>query len=96
MAKNILIYFDMFYEKLVCSGLHPARSKDKFSLMICIGIFLAFGGHCGERRNSLKKRFLSENVIFRGLSQLQNGVSTSPLPPFIVDLLTFKDYPRSN
>ena len=56
--------------------------------------------------------FLSENVIFRGLrlslghfgqqapespvSQLQNGVSTSSLPPFIVDLLTFKDYPRSN
>ena len=52
--------------------------------------------------------FLSENVIFRGVRlslghfvhqgsespvcQLQNGVSTSPLPPFIVDLLTFKDY----
>ena len=51
--------------------------------------------------------FLSENVIFRGLrlslghfgqqareshvSQLQNGVSTSAPPPFIVDLLTFKD-----
>ena len=49
--------------------------------------------------------FLSENVIFRGLrlslghfgqqaperpvSQPQNGVSTSSLPPFIVDLLTF-------
>ena len=59
-----------------------------------------------------QKMFLSENVIFRGLrlslghfgqqapespvSQLQNGVSTSSLPPFIVDLLTFKDYPRSN
>ena len=56
--------------------------------------------------------YLSENVIFRGLrlflghfgqqaperhvSQLQNGVSTSPLPPFIVDLLIFKDYPRSS
>ena len=63
-------------------------------------------------RNPLKKMYLSENVIFRGLrlslvhfgrqapeshvSQLQNGVSTSSLPPFIVDLLTFKDYPRSN
>ena len=63
-------------------------------------------------RNTLKTMFLSENVIFRGLrlslghfgqqapespvSQLQNGVSTSSLPPFIVDLLTFKDYPRSN
>ena len=56
--------------------------------------------------------FLSENVIFQGLrlslghfgqqapespvSQLQNGVSTSSLPPFIEDLLTFKDYLRSN
>ena len=55
-------------------------------------------------RNPLKKMFLSENVIFRGLrlslvhfgrqapeshvSQLQNGVSTSSLPRFIVDLLT--------
>ena len=59
-----------------------------------------------------QKSFLSENVIFQGLrlylshfsqqdpespvSQLQNGVSTSSLPPFIVDLLTFKVYPRSN
>ena len=49
--------------------------------------------------------FLSENVIFRGLRlslghfgqqvpespvpQLQNGVSTSSLPPFIVDLQAF-------
>ena len=56
--------------------------------------------------------FSSENVIFRELrlsfghfgqqvpespgSQLQSGVSTAPLPPFIVDLLTFKVYPRSN
>ena len=48
-----------------------------------------------------QKSFLSENVIFQGLrlylshfsqqdpespvSQLQNGVSTSSLPPFIVD-----------
>ena len=61
---------------------------------------------------SLKKMFLSENVIFWGLwrflghfgqqapesqvSELQNGVSTSSLPPFIVDLLTFTDYPRFN
>ena len=52
--------------------------------------------------NPLKKRFLSENVIFQGLrlslgqqgpespvSQLQNGVSTSFLPPFIVNLSAF-------
>ena len=54
------------------------------------------------RRNLLKKLFLLKNVIFRGLtlslgrfgqqapesnvSQLQNGVSTSPLSPLIVDL----------
>ena len=59
-----------------------------------------------------KKVFLSKNVIFRGLrlslghfgqqapkspvSQLQNGVSTSFLPPVILGILTFKDYPRSN
>ena len=30
------------------------------------------------------------------VSQLQNGVSTSSLPPFSVDLLIFKLYPRSN
>ena len=51
----------------------------------------------------------SKNVIFWGLrlslgqlapespvSQLQNGVSTSFLPPVILGILTFKDYPRSN
>ena len=54
-----------------------------------------------------EKMFLSENVILRELrlghfgqqapespvSRLQNGVSTSSLHPFIVDLLIFKDYP---
>ena len=29
------------------------------------------------------------------MSQLQNGVSTSSLPHFIVDFLTFKDYSSS-
>ena len=54
-----------------------------------------------------KKVFLSENVIFQGLrlslghfgqeapkspvSQLQKSVSTSSLPPFIVDLSAFQD-----
>ena len=62
-------------------------------------------------RNPLKKTLLSEIVIFRGLmlslghfgqqapeshvTQFQNAVSTSSLPPFIVDL-AFKDYPKSN
>ena len=55
------------------------------------------------------KMFLPENVIFRGprlsldhfgqqapespVSLLQNGVSTSSLPPFIVDSSAFQDYP---
>ena len=65
-----------------------------------------------QRWNPLTKIFLSENVTFWGLrlsfghfgqqapespvSQLQNGVPTSSLPPFIVYVLTFEDYPRSN
>ena len=52
-----------------------------------------------------QKMFLTENMIFRGLrlslghvgqqvpespvSQLQNGISTSSLPPFILDLSAF-------
>ena len=63
-------------------------------------------------RDSPKKVFLSENMIFGGfrlflyhfgqqapespVSLLQNCVSTSSLPPFIVDLLTFKDYAEPN
>ena len=66
----------------------------------------------GVNARTPKKMFLSEILIFRKLrvslgyfgqqapespvSQLQNGVSTSFLPPLNVDLLTFKDYPRSN
>ena len=66
----------------------------------------------GVNARTPKKMFLSEILIFRKLrvslgyfgqqapespvSQLENGVSTASLPPFIVDLLTFKVYPRSN
>ena len=73
---------------------------------------MAFVLNGSERRNLLKKMFLKENVICRGLrlspghigqqvpesplSQFRNCVSTSSLSPFIVDLLTFKVYPRSN
>ena len=79
---------------------------------ICIVLRLAIGGYGWDRRNLQKTVSFRENVIFRGLdlslghfgqqgpespvSQLQNGASTSSLPPFIVNLLTFKDYPRSN
>ena len=64
-----------------------------------------------ERRNPPEQMFLSENVILQVLkfslchfgqhvlespvSQLQNGASTSSLPPFIVDLSTFKVSQRS-
>ena len=37
-----------------------------------------------------------QEAIESPVSQLQNGVLTSSVPPFIVDLLTFKDYLRSN
>ena len=104
MTKYISIYFDIFYEKLVYSGSPPARSKTKiYSLMICLGLFLACVQKNSENRNPPQKMFLSENVIFRALklslghfgrqapenpvSGLQIGVSS--LPPFIVDLLTF-------
>jgi len=110
MAKYISIYFYIYYEKLVGSGQPPARSLIIINDMHwdIPGLW----GELGGTPEPPKKMFLSENVIFRGLrlslghfgrqapespvSQLQNGVSTSSLPPFIVDLLTFKDYPRSN
>ena len=60
---------------------------------------LAIGGYGWDRRNLQKTVSFRENVIFRGLdlslghfgqqgpespvSQLQNGASTSSLPPFI-------------
>ena len=70
--------------------------------MICIGLLVAWILPDSPLRNPLKKMFLPENVIFGGLrfslghfgqqapdshvSQLQNGVSKSFLPPFIVDI----------
>ena len=59
MANYISIYLDIFYEKLVSDGLQLARSK-KYSLMICIGIFLAFGMNKSQRRNPLKKCFFQK------------------------------------
>ena len=49
---------DKFYEKLVSSGFLPVRSKTKtFSLMIFIGIFLAFDMKNSESQNPSKKLF---------------------------------------
>ena len=49
----------IFYEKLVSGGFLPARSKKIFSLMIWIGIFLAFVQKNSENRKP------SKNVSFR-------------------------------
>ena len=112
MAKDFNIFRYIYYEKLVFSGLPKGISKTKIvSWLICIGLLLAFVLNGSERRNT-PKMVLSENVIFRALrlslghfgqqvplspvSQLQHGVSQSSLPPFIVDLLAFNVYPRSN
>ena len=80
--------------------------------MIWLGLFPACVQKNSENRNPPKKVFLSENMIFGGfrlsldhfgqqapkspVSLLQNGVSTSSLPPFIVDLSAFQDFPWSN
>ena len=69
-------------------------------------------GMVGNAETPRKKCFFQKMLFLGGLrlslshfgqqvpespvSQLQNGVSTSSLPPFIVDLLTFKVFPRSN
>ena len=80
MAKYILIYFDLFQEKL---DDHQPNRKQKYFCggLIFQGLRLSLR-HFGQQAHE-------------SLCQLQNGV-TSSLPPFIVDLLTFKDYPRSN
>ena len=63
-------------------------------------------GKLGGTPEPPQKMFLSENVTFRGLrlslgyfsQQAHESPVSAPsaLPSFIVDLLTFKDYPRSN
>ena len=63
MVNSISICFDIFYEKLVYSGFPPARSKTK---IVSWRILLAFGVNGSQRRNPLKRIFLSENVIFWG------------------------------
>ena len=82
MAKYILIYFDLFQEKL---DDHQPNWKQKYFRggLIFQGLRLSLG-HFGQEA--------PESPV----SQLQNVVSTSFLPPVILDLLTVKDYPRSN
>ena len=82
MAKYILIYFDLFQENL--DDHKPNRTQKYFrGGLIFQGLRLSLG-HFGQKA--------PESPV----SQLQNGVSTSSLPHLIVDLLTFKDYLRSN
>ena len=57
MVKYISIYFDIFYEKLVSFGLIRARKTKIFSLVICLGLLLAFVLNGSQRRNPLKKMF---------------------------------------
>ena len=98
------IYVNIFryiLRKFVFFGFIQGTLKAKiFSLMLCIGLLVAFVLTRSHLRNPLRKMFLLENVIFRGLrlslghfgqqalespmSQLQNGVSTFFLSPFIV------------
>ena len=109
MAKYISTHFDKFYVKLVCSGLPQGTSKRKiFSWGIWIGLLVAFGKYWEERRNPPKKCFFQKmwfssvmlvNKPLKALclsSKMVYQHSTSSLPLLIVDLLTFKDYWRSN
>ena len=82
MAKYILIYFDLFQEKL---DDHQPNRKQKY-----------FRGGLIFQGLRLSLRHFGQQAPESPVSQLQNGASTSSLPPFIVGLLTFKDYPRSN
>ena len=105
MAKYISIYFTKSWFPLVSyqlyqknifindyhwdiPGLHSQwfstpEPPQKMFLVIFQGLRLSLG-HFGQQ------------ALDSPVSQLQNGVSIYSLPPFIVDLLTFKDYPRSN
>ena len=83
MAKYILIYFDLFQEKL--DGHQPNR-KQKY-----------FRGGLIFQGLRLSLRQFGQQAPESPVSQFQNGVSTSSLPPFIVNL-TFRFWvnPRSN
>ena len=65
------------------SGPEPPQKMFPSEIVIFLGLRL-FLCHFGKQ--------VSESIV----SQLQNGVSTSSLPPFTVDLLIFKVDPRSN
>ena len=82
MAKYILTYFDLFQEKL---DDHQPNRKQKY-----------FRGGLIFQALRLSLRHFGQQAPESPVSQLQNGVSTSSLPPFIVDLLAFKDYPSYN
>ena len=64
-------------------------------LFVCIK-FASFRKKVIFWRLRLSLGHFGQQVPESPVSQLQNGVSKSSLPPFIVDLLTFKVYTRSN
>ena len=92
----MVIYFNK--SGMTLNDLRYTESKI-VSWRICIVLRLAIGGYGWDRRNLQKTVSFRENVIFRGfdlslghfgqqgpespVSQLQNGASTSSLPPFI-------------
>ena len=97
MAKHISMYFDIF----------EVHQKQKlFRLGIAFDYFWPSVGLFGNAKTHSKN--FQKILFFRDLGFpsiilvnkslkarfLQNGVSTSSLPPFIVDLLTSKVYPR--
>ena len=59
MAKYISIYFDMFYEKLVGTGVQPARSKTKILYALHYAAFSL--GECQWKKNM--SHFLQVNLF---------------------------------
>ena len=59
MAKYISIYFDMFYEKLVGTGVQPARSKTKIWYALHSAAFSL--GECQWKKNM--SHFLQVNLF---------------------------------
>ena len=106
LARYISIYVDVFQQKQVSSKVHQKQKlfREGFALDYVWPLLGMVGNAVTPPKN------VSENVLFLGLrlflghfgqqtpespmSQLQKGVSTSSLPPFIVDVLIFKVYPR--
>ena len=99
------MYFDISYEKL--DDFAYIKNKNIF-INDMHWLFLACVQKTGTPRKNVSFRkcdfwglrlslgYFGQQAPESSVSQLQNCVSTSSIPPFIVDLSTFKDYPRYN